>query len=516
MTANSEWRPYVASQDVEAGSALDFGPRRTEPAGRKGWLQATPRGTFAFEKTPRRDERFYGTNLCFSAQFLDKPLADQLARRLRQMGYNTVRFHHYDRDVTASAGQDSSVLDAAQKDRLDYLFAALKRQGIYLNIDLFTIRQIRPDEVIEGAVGMDEYKALLLVSDRARQNWLKFARNLLDRENPYTGLKWKDDPALAWIAVVNENNAGSAARQLSPGIQALFDQAYAKAGGQGKWSPTNEAGAKFAGKLHVETFQWMRDQLRGLGVKALLTDNNGWLEQRTLIRNREQLDFVDNHFYWDHPRFLGTDWGLPSSGWSDGRSSIDSRGGGLQTMALTRLKGKPFTVTEINFCAPNPYRGEGGLVLGAIAARQGWDGVWRFAWSHGIDSIRDVRPLDYFNTAQDPLQRASERAVIAQYLRGAVPAAASWHTVQIDPAMHPERGYDDEQKGRLLEMRMASSTSGGQPGTPESAAAKWVGSSVQVDTPTFVGLAVGEQAVEALTSRAARLETKPGTTLWVD
>jgi hypothetical protein len=54
---------------------------------------------------------------------------------------------------------------------------------------------------------MDEFKAALLVSDRAMDNWKAFSRVLLSHVNPYTGVAYKDEPALAWLCVVNEPNA---------------------------------------------------------------------------------------------------------------------------------------------------------------------------------------------------------------------------------------------------------------------------------------------------------------------
>ncbi len=46
---------------------------------------------------------------------------------------------------------------------MDYLVSRLKANGIYVSLDLFTLRQVRRDEVIPGTIGTDEYKALLLV-----------------------------------------------------------------------------------------------------------------------------------------------------------------------------------------------------------------------------------------------------------------------------------------------------------------------------------------------------------------
>ena len=52
------------------------------------------------------------------------------------------------------------------------------------------------------------------------------------------------------------------------------------------------------------------------------------------------------------------------------------------------------------------------------AALQEYDGIWRFAWAHSSDSLLDPQPINYFDVSRDPLQRLTERAVIALYLRG--------------------------------------------------------------------------------------------------
>ena len=55
----------------------------------------------------------------------------------------------------------------------------------------------------------------------------------------------------------------------------------------------------------------MRNFVASLGVKAPLTDQNKW-NLIPLSLARAEYDYVDNHFYWDHPRFLGAAWRLPS------------------------------------------------------------------------------------------------------------------------------------------------------------------------------------------------------------
>lgn len=464
ITAGPDWLELPFPLDVAPGSALDWSPTETAPAGSKGWLRSRG-GKFYFDKDPA-PQRFYGANLNFSALFMAYADSERLAQRLSRIGYNAVRFHHFDVELTGWGGGTSSTgIDAAKMDRLNYLVAALKKRGIYVSIDLFSLRQIREGEVMPGVPAMDEYKGLQLVSQTARANWLSYASNLLNTYNPYTKLRWKDDPAIAWICMVNENNMGNAAASLSSASRALFDQAWQAAGNTGTWSHTTDAGAKFGAELHGQAFAWMRNQLRAMGVKALLTDNNGWYEQRALILNRTQLDLVDNHNYWDHPQFLGSaSWAPPSRGWSGGGMAVKAMGGGLQNMALTRLKGKPFTVTEFNFTAPNRYRAEGGLFFGALAARQDWDAAFRFAWSHDASNILAARPIGYFDVQSDPANLAAERAIVSLFLRGDLPPAQDEGVLRIDPVNPGAGGYDAPMMNQIFQRRLYSSTTEGGDG----------------------------------------------------
>jgi hypothetical protein len=498
LTAGPDWVPFQHILDVEPGSALDFSPAKVTPAGAKGWITVTPGGRFAYASEPSKPLRFYGANLCFWATTPDHETSDRLAVRLRRMGHNTVRLHHYDVQLTGGFGQDregsSTGLDPEAMDRFDYLFAKLKEQGIYVKIDLFTIRQIRRNEVLPGIVQMDDFKALQLVSEKARENWWAFSRNLLNHVNKYTGLAYKDDPALAWICPVNENNVGSAYRSASPETKRLFDQAWQAAGNTGAFSWETDAGARFGADLHLKAFRWMKERIRSTGSKALLTDNNGWHDQIALIRNRAALDWVDNHNYWDHPSFLGQNWGLPSRGANGGGIATASLGGGLQNMALTRLFGKPFTVSEFQFTAPNRFRAEGGLFMGALAARQDWDALWRFAWSHNEEALDKVVPFDYFNIQSDPAMMASERAIVPLYMRGDLPKATPQAIWKLDPMTAGAAGYNSPIMQAIMDVRVGTSATEGSPNPrvprtePGPVVVNTEEGILTVDTPRTVGL----------------------------
>jgi hypothetical protein len=462
ISEGPDWVPITPALDVVPGSALDWTPASRKPAGSEGWVQAQ-NGQFTLGGKPRR---FYGVNLAFTACYLDKAEATRLADRLAALGYNAVRLHHFDVDLTGGwtrSGSSSTQLDPVMLDRLNHLVAALKKRGLYISLDLFTIRQIRENEVVPGIVGMDEYKALMLVSPSARQNLLTFSSNLLNTLNPYTGLRWKDDPAIAWIVPVNENNMGSSTLELSPASRTLFNQAWQQAGNSGSWSYETDAGARFGAQLHSQFYEWMKTQLRAIGVRALLSDLNGWRDQRVFADNRSRLDYVDNHTYWDHPSFLAQAWGPPSAGGSGSGMAVKSLGGGIPSLALTRIQGKPFVVSEFNFTSPNRYRAEGGLFFGSVAARQDWSGAFRFAWSHSSDAIRSPQPMDYFNLQSDPASLATERAIVALFLRRDMEPAPEEGVLRVDvAAAGAAQGYHAPFSVQILTRRLSSSpTQGG-------------------------------------------------------
>ena len=59
-------------------------------------------------------------------------------------------------------------------------------------------------------------------------------------------------------------------------------------------------------------------------------------------------------------------------------------GPGIFRSGWAKGASKPYTITEWNFCGPGRFRGVGGLLTGAFAAEQEWDGLWRFAYSHSV------------------------------------------------------------------------------------------------------------------------------------
>ena len=62
-------------------------------------------------------------------------------------------------------------------------------------------------------------------------------------------------------------------------------------------------------------------------------------------------------------------------------------------------------------------------MMGAYAALQDWDGLYRFAWSHDSEILEEQRPATGFDIGTDPLNQLAERQILLMFGRGDVSPA---------------------------------------------------------------------------------------------
>ena len=437
IARSAEWIPFTDTTDIVPGSALDFSKLGwiDTPAGKYGRVVA--KGPhFEFEKRPGVPQRFYGCNLCFTANYLSDDEANELCSRLVRMGYNALRIHHY--ESLLCDPKDGTSLLPERMAQLDGLLNACIRHGIYLTTDLFVSRRVKWRTCgidRDGFIAMDEFKSLALFDERVFRNYLEFSRNLLCHVNPKTGRRWADEPAFAFLALINEGNLGNhgyaflasqeafmkkwrewlaARRAESPDLyRDITDKIPSNAWGR---SRQNCAFTLFLADLETSFAERMTKFVREeIGSKVLLTDMSCWRNPIAYQLVRTRYDYVDDHFYVDHPQFLKKPWNLPSK--CPNANPVRRASMGFEGVARHRLLDRPFTISEFNYSGPGQYRGVGGILLGAQAALQDYDAIWRFAWSHSRDGVLESKPMTYFDVARDPLQRATERAALALYMR---------------------------------------------------------------------------------------------------
>lgn len=336
-------------------------------------------------------------------------------------------------------------------DQIHYFFAALKKRGLYVTTDVYVSRPVLAHEIWDGAEGSEarnDFKMLVPVNRRAFENWKNFARNFLGAHNPYTGMPLAQDPALAWLSMINEGNFGNYIGRLGERAKldwqkawnaflarryksaAELEKAWGKAPGGDPQagtvplfvnvyadSPEARGLGAFLAETEADMFARMKKFLREeLQCKALLTNMNGWANWLSTQSARSEYDYGDDHFYVDHPHFLEQSWTLPSS--CSNSSPIAAGAPGGRHCSFVHLIDKPFTVSEYNYSGPGRFRGVGGILTGCLGALQGWDVIWRFAYSHSRDNLFKPSPMGYFDLCTDPLNQAADRAALCLYLRG--------------------------------------------------------------------------------------------------
>ncbi|MFO0925977.1 MAG: cellulase family glycosylhydrolase [Gemmataceae bacterium] len=206
--AEAGWFPFVLPWDDDSRTAVHVGALLPTPAGGDGFLQA--RDGHLVDGKGRR-VRLLGVNFVFGANFPNKPDAAKLAARMRKFGINIVRLHHMDfyhapRGIFDPAYRDNQHLDKEQLDRLDYLVHQLKEHGIYVNVNLHVSRHLNAADGFPDTDGLPRLgKAVSYYEPRMIELQKKYAKDLLDRVNPYTKTRYTEEPAVAVIELTNED-----------------------------------------------------------------------------------------------------------------------------------------------------------------------------------------------------------------------------------------------------------------------------------------------------------------------
>ncbi len=163
-------------------------------------------------------------------------------------------------------------------------------------------------------------------------------------------------------------------------------------------------------------------------------------------------DLVDTHAYWQHPHFPGRSW--DQDHWTVNPWSMVDRPqeATLARLAWQRVAGKPHMVSEYNHPAPNPYAGEGPLLLAAIAALQDWDALFYYTWSHDERGTKAGHIPGFFDIGQHPTIVANLPAAALLFRRGDVAAAKHLVTVALPPARELELIASRGQAWRVVDL----------------------------------------------------------------
>ena len=222
--------PFVLPWDDAAhGTVTDVSFLNAKPAGGNGPIQAR-NGHFVEGKTGKRI-RFIGTNFAGHDAFPSHADAEKVAARIAKLGINLVRMHHMDNvgwgtgaTIWDTSLKDRQHIDPAQLEKLDYLIAQFKKNGVYTNINLHVSRQFSEADGFPPSISQmpfDFDKRVDEFDRRMIQLQKNYAHDLLTHVNPYTGLAYTDDPAVAVVEINNENSLVSNWGPLGEGLDVL-------------------------------------------------------------------------------------------------------------------------------------------------------------------------------------------------------------------------------------------------------------------------------------------------------
>jgi hypothetical protein len=178
----------------------------------------------------------------------------------------------------------------------------------------------------------------------------------------------------------------------------LSDDAYA-------WSSRARRDfAEFLRRTEGDYWRAMRDFLKNdLGVAAPIVGTAMFYSTPDLMR---EMDIVDSHAYWQHPRFPNEPW--DGKDWRiENISMMRESGGTIDDLAADRIAGKPFIVSEYNHPAPNNFSAEAPLLLAAYGALQDWDGIFMYTYSHEHENWDLRRIRGFFDFDQHPTKMAN-------------------------------------------------------------------------------------------------------------
>lgn len=214
---------FVSATQIHAASLTPFAPPWNDTAPGPTDLRSTipcPAGAVGF--VAARDGHFYlgdkrlrlfGVNFTAGAGMPDHATAEQVAARLAKFGFNAVRLHFLDstwgsvRLIDYASG-DSRNWNTNSLDRLDYFISRLRAEGVYIDLNLLVGRQFGDHDGVDPRIKDLDWKTAHAIGffhapHLAAQQ--QYARQLLTHRNPYTGLAYADDPAVAIVEINNEN-----------------------------------------------------------------------------------------------------------------------------------------------------------------------------------------------------------------------------------------------------------------------------------------------------------------------
>jgi hypothetical protein len=415
------------------------------PAGKYGFVQRKGEA-LVFSDRPDAPVKFWGT--C-AGPAATPQLQEEQARFYVKYGINILRKHTVQAEVgllRKTPGASERNFDARRLDAFDKWFSILKANGIYMDWSCFYPHDITPDdgypadlyaELPDAGNGAKSTSGLVNFMPQLQDAEWEWEKTLLLHKNPYTGLRYVDDPALAIIEVHNEDciffhsPLNTLAGDKLPRHTAILKKGWADwlkarykddAGLRRAWgagmkqgdSVNNAnmdiygawqlgaqgpdygqpAGVKTAERQRMGDFirylaetqrayyERRETRLRDLGYKGCTVTtawhSGGPAADPANLWCDDSMDVIDRHNY-----FGG---GAGGHGIAVGKvnngTHLSQPGGGILASGFYQVEDKPFIMTEWTVLPPNQWKAEIAPLFAFYGmGLQGWDASFHFAGS---------------------------------------------------------------------------------------------------------------------------------------
>ncbi|MFW6118791.1 MAG: beta-galactosidase [Planctomycetota bacterium] len=435
-----QWYTFQPSDDYTRPSELSMADWLEKPAGKHGRIQRRDKDLY-YNGEPIK---LWGLNLCYRGGCApNKEIADRRAAFYARNGVNAVRMHKW-ADGPGWAGIQSA--DSAARfdpeglDLFDYQIAKLKEAGIYVKLSqAFGTIKIGPEDldVVPYAEEFGEFtekrrrvgggNSTLYYSPEIQDLCIEQITNLLEHENPYTGLTYAEDPAVAFIEIVNESSVlfytsmnplkqsptirKMAAERFSDWlknkygtqeklVEAWGERAFDSFAGEGFepvgeslekrnilplgnpwfWDPKQLSGSQrfrrqrlldtleFLYELQNEAYERIAAGIREAGYGGEITASN-WQAGRMFshyanLHSDSLVGTIDRHNYF----------GGGSGSTINNVTMLRVPGSGMLSAGMQQVSDRPFMLSEWIHVYPNEWGVEGPAIIGAYGmGLQGWD-----------------------------------------------------------------------------------------------------------------------------------------------
>ncbi|MFW6031997.1 MAG: hypothetical protein ACOCTI_01325 [Phycisphaeraceae bacterium] len=432
--SRADWYTFQPTSD-NGPSVIGMEDWLDAPAGKHGAVLSIGDRLVFEDGTP---VKFWGINLGGSDNTPSREMAEYWAERYPRYGINAVRIHKpWDELFT---DYDSTKPDPEALERLDYFCNELRKRGIYYTWSLFYHHRLRgrdfdklkyPEEIKQAEL-LNIYGIADYLPD-VQGILIEATVNLLNHENPYTGLTYANDPALACVEFQNEASLffwsgqkipemPSYQRDLSADfsrwlrdkygsqealVQAWGEEAMDAYSYQNEsldklniWLSTNsyemapsgleeaaEKGlkqrlldnAEYLHEIQNDYYTRFRKAVRGAGYRAPLVGScwrgQGGITEYYNLRSDWLVGIIDRHNY--HGGLSG--WRPRAEEFSH-NPQINEPGSGLFSSGLVQAADRPYAFSEWATVFPNEYALESPSIIAIYGlGLQGWDASYQFA-----------------------------------------------------------------------------------------------------------------------------------------